>query len=125
MVPPPSVDRVSWITHTENNGIAVDGERSNVVFFNASVLPSNIVFYGKTIDGQMVDIDVFHKEIRFSKGTTAPICKFKVHSTKPLISVGIIAKFFKRKPYYCEHEECDIATSKDIDDCDTDDEEFY
>jgi len=124
MVPPPSVDRVSWITCTEENGIAVGGKRTNVVFFNASVLPNDVLFYGITVDRQTVVIDVF-KYIKFSNKTNTPICKFKVYSDIPLVSIVIIAKFFKRKPYYCEHEEFDITTSRDIDACDTDDEDSY
>jgi hypothetical protein len=126
MVPPPSIKEVSWITCTENNGIAIDGKRTNVVFFNASVLPSDVLIYGMTIDRQTVVIDYF-KYIKFSE-KNIPICKFKVYkvySDIPLVSIVISAKFFKRKPYYCEHEEFEITTSRDIDDYDTDDEESY
>jgi hypothetical protein len=127
MVPPPSINKVSWITCTENDGIAIDGKRTNVVFFNASILPSDVLIYGMTIDRQIVFLDVF-KYIKFSEKTNIPICKFivyKVYSDIPLVSIVISAKFFKRKPYYCEHEEFEITTSKDIDDCGTDDEESY
>jgi hypothetical protein len=127
MVPPPSINKVSWITCTEENGIFVGDERTNVVFFNASVLPSDVIFYGITIDRQTIVIDGF-KYIKFSEKTKTPICKFKVYkvySDIPLVSIVIIAKFFKRKPYYCEHEEFDITTSRDIDAYDTDDEESY